>query len=117
MRCVQLVSPFSSLRLSTTEKTPSINAPNFLWSANEDQTVRLRPNILIMPVAVNTGCRVFGSEYVISATQPPQSPDPSVLLPVSAALLLLYWVANFVVPDILIKDFQSDDTKDVDNKE
>ncbi|KAI8006082.1 hypothetical protein LOK49_LG07G03395 [Camellia lanceoleosa] len=33
--------------------------------------------------------------------------DISILLQTSAVLLFVYWIANFIVPDIILKDLQS----------
>ncbi|XP_047336985.1 uncharacterized protein LOC124940507 [Impatiens glandulifera] len=44
-------------------------------------------------------------------------PDISVFLLTGSALLLLYWVANFLVPGIIEKDFQSDKGNEVTNDE
>lgn len=35
--------------------------------------------------------------------------DLKVLIPTSAAFLFLYWIANFVVPGIVMKDLESQD--------
>ncbi|XXG46849.1 hypothetical protein AAC387_Pa02g1588 [Persea americana] len=48
------------------------------------------------------------SSLFLSLTSPASSGDYSILLPASAALFFVYWITNFVVPDIISKDFQSD---------
>ncbi|KAK2377862.1 hypothetical protein P8452_49488 [Trifolium repens] len=45
---------------------------------------------------------------VVAATSPPKPGDPSAFLPVSALLLSVYFIANFVVPDFLTKYFGFD---------
>ncbi|XP_057439811.1 uncharacterized protein LOC130731520 [Lotus japonicus] len=40
---------------------------------------------------------------VVAATVPPNSNDLAAFLPVSALLISVYFIANFVVPDILTK--------------
>ncbi|PNX93098.1 hypothetical protein L195_g016247 [Trifolium pratense] len=45
---------------------------------------------------------------VAAATSPPKPGDPSTFLPVSALLLSVYFIANFIVPDFLTKYFGFD---------
>ncbi|KAJ1389551.1 hypothetical protein SESBI_38168 [Sesbania bispinosa] len=40
---------------------------------------------------------------VVAATAPPQSGDLSTFLPVSALLLSIYFIANFIVPEFITK--------------
>ncbi|XP_059285246.1 uncharacterized protein LOC132038606 [Lycium ferocissimum] len=41
---------------------------------------------------------------------PAASGDLSVLLQTGAVMLFMYWIANFVVPGIVLKDLQDDST-------
>lgn len=45
---------------------------------------------------------------VVAATSLPQPADPSTFLPVSALLISVYFIANFVVPDFISKYFGFD---------
>ncbi|MQL84988.1 hypothetical protein Taro_017499 [Colocasia esculenta] len=38
--------------------------------------------------------------------------DPSVLIPISTLLLLVYWMANFVVPGMISKDLQAGESSE-----
>ncbi|KAH7860450.1 hypothetical protein Vadar_013551 [Vaccinium darrowii] len=49
-----------------------------------------------------------------------KKPDITVFLGTSALLLFMFWISNFVVPEMVLKDLQSDQTSedqkpDVDN--
>ncbi|XP_060188521.1 uncharacterized protein LOC132617525 [Lycium barbarum] len=46
---------------------------------------------------------------------PAASGDLSVLVQTGAVMLFMYWIANFVVPGIVLKDLQDDSTTN-DNK-
>ncbi|GAA0146743.1 hypothetical protein Leryth_011994 [Lithospermum erythrorhizon] len=106
MRCIKSPCPFSPYKLSSMEIVHSFN----------DRTVTLLRPSNPMPMAVKSG-KVFVSQYGVSSTLPPASPDLNVLLPTSAALLLLYWITNFVLPDILYKNLlQSEHAKKEDNE-
>nr|XP_009795292.1 PREDICTED: uncharacterized protein LOC104242020 isoform X1 [Nicotiana sylvestris] len=48
------------------------------------------------------------SYFFIAAANSPR--DLSVLLQTSAVMLFMYWIANFVVPGIILKDLQDDST-------
>ncbi|KAI3820518.1 hypothetical protein L1987_08066 [Smallanthus sonchifolius] len=56
---------------------------------------------------------VTSSHLVVLAVNSPASAaaagDISVLIPTSVAFIFLYWIANFVVPGIIMKDLQSDE--------
>ncbi|GAB4849615.1 hypothetical protein Ancab_004409 [Ancistrocladus abbreviatus] len=50
------------------------------------------------------------SSFIMTVTR--RSPDISVLLLTSAVLIFMYWLANFVVPAIVSKSFEQDETTD-----
>ncbi|KAI3686216.1 hypothetical protein L1987_79890 [Smallanthus sonchifolius] len=54
---------------------------------------------------------VTSSHLVVLAVNSPAAAagDISVLIPTSVAFIFLYWIANFVVPGIIMKDLESDD--------
>lgn len=81
--------------------TPSGISPrhNFYLPINH---VRTKPNAMSMGVASS-------SMVVLAVNSPATTGDLSVLIPTSAAFLLLYYIANFVVPEILMKDLEADD--------
>ncbi|KAK4355234.1 hypothetical protein RND71_024205 [Anisodus tanguticus] len=45
-----------------------------------------------------------------AVNSPAASGDLSVLLQTGAVMLFMYWIANFVVPGIVLKDLQEDST-------
>ncbi|XP_019226228.1 PREDICTED: uncharacterized protein LOC109207709 [Nicotiana attenuata] len=51
---------------------------------------------------------ISSSSFFIAAANSPR--DLSVLLQTSAVMLFMYWIANFVVPGIILKDLQDDST-------
>ncbi|KAL8215726.1 hypothetical protein R6Q57_022563 [Mikania cordata] len=55
------------------------------------------------------------SHLVVLAVSPPATTgDISVLIPTSVAFIFLYWIANFVIPEIIMKDLQSEDANEED---
>nr|XP_027061460.1 uncharacterized protein LOC113688055 [Coffea arabica]XP_027061526.1 uncharacterized protein LOC113688079 [Coffea arabica] len=57
--------------------------------------------------------RVTSAPLFLAATSPPpNSGDFSVLFQTSAVMLLMYWIANFVVPWWVLKDLEVDKTND-----
>ncbi|KAF5807450.1 hypothetical protein HanXRQr2_Chr05g0233861 [Helianthus annuus] len=46
---------------------------------------------------------------VLTVNSPAAAGDISILIPTSVAFIFLYWIANFVVPGIIMKDLQADD--------
>ncbi|CAI8586889.1 unnamed protein product [Vicia faba] len=84
------------------------------------------------PSRTNPHCKNFSSAsnslrtkaipdfIVVAATSPPKPGDPSTFLPVSALLISVYFISNFVVPDIITKYFGLDkvtEDKKVDDAE
>nr|XP_043638774.1 uncharacterized protein LOC122609889 [Erigeron canadensis] len=49
------------------------------------------------------------SSVVLAVNSPATTGDLSVLIPTSAVFLFLYWIANFVVPEFVVKDLESQD--------
>eukprot|EP00262_Sarcandra_glabra_P008210 TRINITY_DN21538_c0_g1_i1.p1 TRINITY_DN21538_c0_g1~~TRINITY_DN21538_c0_g1_i1.p1 ORF type:complete len:158 (+),score=11.68 TRINITY_DN21538_c0_g1_i1:143-616(+) len=49
------------------------------------------------------------STLVLAIKSPASSGDYSIFIPVSAALFFVYWIFNFVVPDMILKDLQSEE--------
>ncbi|CAL5190650.1 unnamed protein product [Lathyrus oleraceus] len=71
------------------------------------------------PSMTNPHCKSFSSAsslrtkaipdfIVVAATSPPKPRDPSTFLPISLLLVSVYFISNFVVPDILTKYFGFD---------
>ncbi|XP_057486418.1 uncharacterized protein LOC130772544 [Actinidia eriantha] len=98
MRCLHCHSPFS----------PSFSHPKFIQPPNTSllQLTRTHPTKCLYKK--NTSLKAIHSSALVLATAKPG--DVSVLLQTSTVLLFVYWIANFVVPDILMKDLQSDQT-------
>ncbi|KAL8127323.1 hypothetical protein AgCh_014296 [Apium graveolens] len=67
-----------------------------------------RQNI-VSPLRTNalTSSLVLGVESVAA-----YSGDLKVLLRTTTGLLFVYWIANFVVPELIMKDLQSDNTEE-----
>ncbi|XP_004491411.1 uncharacterized protein [Cicer arietinum] len=60
------------------------------------------------PSASSLSTKALPHFIVAAATSPPKPGDPSTFLPVSALLISVYFIANFVVPDFLTKYFGFD---------
>ncbi|KAL3508468.1 hypothetical protein ACH5RR_027869 [Cinchona calisaya] len=56
--------------------------------------------------------RVASATLFLAATSPPNPGDLSVLFQTSAVMLLMYWIANFIVPELALKDLQGDETNE-----
>ncbi|KAD4386054.1 hypothetical protein E3N88_26223 [Mikania micrantha] len=85
---------------------------NFHWFSTPTRTglQRYFPNhVKTKPMALTS------SHLVVLAVSPPATTgDMSVLIPTSVAFIFLYWIANFVIPEIIMKDLQSDNEKEED---
>lgn len=53
--------------------------------------------------------RATPASLFLAATSPPNSGDFSVIFQTSAVMLFMYWIANFVVPEFVMKDLQVDE--------
>ncbi|KAK2639761.1 hypothetical protein Ddye_027556 [Dipteronia dyeriana] len=78
------------LPLSTTKTT------TFALQSRHQRTASLRKNAVLDPDSI----------LVVGATSPAKSGDITVFLITSAGFIFLYWVTNFVVPDIVSKKFE-----------
>ncbi|CAH1429670.1 unnamed protein product [Lactuca virosa] len=52
---------------------------------------------------------------VLGVNSPATTGDLTVLIPTSLAFLFLYWIANFVVPGMVMRDLESDDANKDEN--
>ncbi|XP_059645770.1 uncharacterized protein LOC132287541 [Cornus florida] len=90
----------------------------FRLTSYEPTTPLRRQNI---PTTIHVSTKAISTSIVLGVTAPAESGgDITVLLQTSAVFLFVYWIANFVVPDIISKDLQFDKTSedqraDVDN--
>ncbi|KAK3199743.1 hypothetical protein Dsin_023158 [Dipteronia sinensis] len=75
------------LWLSTTKTT------TFALQSRHQRTASVRKNAVLHP----------DSLLVVGVTSPAKSGDITVFLITSAGFLFLFWVTNFVVPDIISK--------------
>ncbi|GMH24992.1 hypothetical protein Nepgr_026835 [Nepenthes gracilis] len=57
---------------------------------------------------VSWRANAFPTPLVLAVARQP--PDISVIIQTSAVMLFFYWMANFVVPQIVSKNFQQDQT-------
>ncbi|URD76186.1 hypothetical protein MUK42_08394 [Musa troglodytarum] len=63
-----------------------------------------RHNLLFL--AISPTQQALGNSLDAAATSPAAAGDLSVLVPVSALLLSIYWVANFIVPGMITRELQ-----------
>ncbi|KAJ8497561.1 hypothetical protein OPV22_008113 [Ensete ventricosum] len=64
-----------------------------------------RNNLLFLAVSP-TQQQALSNSLNAAATSPAAGGDLSVLVPISALLLSIYWVANFIVPGMITKELQ-----------
>ncbi|XP_058095141.1 uncharacterized protein LOC131240729 [Magnolia sinica] len=88
---------------SCTKRTAQV-----LWSTNHLQLLLQRRGVQALVhshklQAINGSYSLF-----IALKSPASSGDYSAFLPISAVLFFIYWIANFVVPDMISKDFESE---------
>ncbi|ONK74944.1 uncharacterized protein A4U43_C03F11710 [Asparagus officinalis] len=91
--------------------------PSSLSSLAKQPTQQRRTSSLFItkqkkPLASNYRLRIraLNTAVTIAVNSSAHGGDISVLIPVSAVLLFMYWIANFVVPDIVQKDLQEKDS-------
>ncbi|KAJ4981880.1 hypothetical protein NE237_032717 [Protea cynaroides] len=84
-------SPTKLLWIPSDEAAKLLQGPNFFRSLNNVKTRAFTP-----------------SSPVLGVSSPPASFDVSVLLQSSVILFTAFWIANFVVPDIVSKNLQPD---------
>ncbi|XP_062170616.1 uncharacterized protein LOC133876363 [Alnus glutinosa] len=110
MGCIQFHTPLTPLHLHLKHKQP-LRTTQLLWlSSNEPTELFHRPNNL-SPLAPTP--KALPSLLDLSASSAAKSGgDLSVLLPTSAVLFLLYFIANFLVPNFIFKSLQSDEASE-----
>ncbi|KAJ1691953.1 hypothetical protein LUZ63_016108 [Rhynchospora breviuscula] len=102
-----LSNPFSSVSQVPLLRIPkSHQATGFLLPPGKQRLVpRLR-------IGMHATCRAQTLNMALSLVADSSPRDISVLLPVSALLIFVYWIANFVVPKFIMEDLQKDETPD-----
>ncbi|KAH6822807.1 hypothetical protein C2S53_017103 [Perilla frutescens var. hirtella] len=81
-----------------------------IWPANKPLSLQLNGNGNDFSLSTP---RALPSLIILATTAPPAG-KLSVLLQTGAVCLVAYWVANFVVPGIILKDLQSKHTNQND---
>ncbi|KAL4566806.1 hypothetical protein LXL04_030931 [Taraxacum kok-saghyz] len=66
----------------------------------------VRTKTMAMSITTTTAA---ASHLVVLGANPPPAGDLTVLIPTSVGFLFLYWIANFVVPSMVMKDLESQD--------
>ncbi|XP_038981951.1 uncharacterized protein LOC120110591 [Phoenix dactylifera] len=51
--------------------------------------------------------QALNNALTVAANPPAAGGNISVLIPISAVMLFMFWITNFVVPGMISKDFQS----------
>ncbi|KAK1407019.1 hypothetical protein QVD17_38629 [Tagetes erecta] len=72
--------------------------------------IHLPNNVRTKPMAVTSSHMV-----VLAVNSPATAGDISVLIPTSVLFFFLYWIANFVVPKMIMKDLETDDANQDQN--
>ncbi|CAK9163928.1 unnamed protein product [Ilex paraguariensis] len=105
MKCIHGHSPFFPT-LSLLKHNHQLKMDRLLWLSSNHPTTLLQRKYIISPVPSSTKA-TMASLPVLGATSPATSGDISVFLQTSAVLLFMYWITNFVVPEIIYKDLQN----------
>ncbi|XP_027333968.1 uncharacterized protein LOC113848555 [Abrus precatorius] len=113
MRCIQLQSSLLSHSLHAKHK-PKLHhimqKTQLFWLSTTHQPPRGHH----LPSASSLSTKALSHCVVVAnaITPPAKSGDISTLLPISAVLLLVYFVGNFVVPGFLTKSFGYDNSNE-----
>ncbi|KAJ0046984.1 hypothetical protein Pint_04099 [Pistacia integerrima] len=95
-----------------------LNHKHKMLHTNNNEPLRLssseKPTRLTRKFPSLRAFAVTDSYYtlVLAATSPPKSGDISVFLQTSAVMLLVYLIANFLVPSIISKSLELDEEKE-----
>ncbi|KAK3025566.1 hypothetical protein RJ639_041044 [Escallonia herrerae] len=105
MKCLHCHRPLTPLfsRLNYKQKMKGVG---LLWLSTTEPAALLQRRNISSPAPGRT--KAITSSLVLGASPTAATGDLSVLLQTSALLLFAYWIANFVVPDIIAKDLQLD---------
>ncbi|PON91944.1 hypothetical protein TorRG33x02_122750 [Trema orientale] len=123
MRSIQLQSPlvYFSSELKHSKQLQTHKLPTWFSSCHEParlgtfQRKKLRFSLQVRTKAMMDG----GSSsipIVLGLTSPAKSLDLSTFLQTSVLLLVMYWISNFVVPDLVSKYFQFDKVNENEKK-
>ncbi|KAA8523660.1 hypothetical protein F0562_010083 [Nyssa sinensis] len=107
MRCIHSHSSFLPL-LSQLKHKQQLERVNLLWLTHNDPARPLHRQ-RIPSVAPLSTTKAISTSLILGVTSPAESGDITVLLQTSAVLLFVYWIANFVVPEIISKELQKPD--------
>ncbi|KAK4439781.1 hypothetical protein Salat_0313000 [Sesamum alatum] len=106
MKCINsrsLLSPLLSDHKYKHQLSANRKPSSAQWNRNGFSSVSLRTRALPSPI-------------FLAASSPAAAGKLSVLLQTSAVCLFAYFVANFVVPELILKDLKSKETnKDGEN--
>ncbi|KAL8462513.1 hypothetical protein ACS0TY_033518 [Phlomoides rotata] len=81
-----------------------------IWITNKPCILQVKGNG--NSLSSSSGINALPSTILLATTSSLPTAKLSVLLQTSAVCLIAYWVANFVVPNFILKDFQSNNTDD-----
>ncbi|KAL2472955.1 uncharacterized protein Fot_48691 [Forsythia ovata] len=109
MKCINCHSPLSLTPFEGRYMQQIKTDKFFLFSSAKSAWLQKSWNGF-SPVSVRT--MALPASPFLAAVSPAASPDLAVLLRTSALLLFAYWIANFVVPQIVYKDLQLDKTNE-----
>ncbi|KAJ7963782.1 Glutathione transport system permease gsiD [Quillaja saponaria] len=114
MKCIQLNSPLLPLH-SQLKHQQQLRHAKQLWPTTNKptRTIQLiQHSASLSPLQT----KALPHSILFAATSPPKTGDISVFIQTSGLLLFVYWIANFVVPDLISKyygfDKVSEDQKD-----
>ncbi|KAF8391530.1 hypothetical protein HHK36_023835 [Tetracentron sinense] len=110
MESIHCYSPL--LPIFSQFKHKQLETTKLLWLPSHEPVELLRRQNLPSLLPLRTQAFTTSSLVVGVTSSPPASGDLSVFIETSALLLLFYWIANFVVPDMISKYPQSEKPKE-----
>ncbi|KAF3453430.1 hypothetical protein FNV43_RR03870 [Rhamnella rubrinervis] len=110
MKSIQLLySPLLPLHVHTQLKHKlQLGTPKLLWLSCNEPT-RFTPQRQQFSSSTLTQA-MQNNPSVLAVTSQAKSIDVSAFLLISALLFFFFWISNFVVPDIISKDFKFDES-------
>ncbi|XP_061342251.1 uncharacterized protein LOC133288495 [Gastrolobium bilobum] len=111
MMCLQLHSSLLPMHTKLKVQQHPIGHTTKLFWLSTSEPSRTVPQNQHFPSASPLRTKALPHSIVVAATAPAESGDLSAFLPMSALLLSVYFIANFIVPEFLTKQYGFDELK------
>lgn len=103
MKCIHCYSPLVLIHSQIKHKQ-QLKKQKLLWLSTNATTQLQKGENILLPVQSRTNA--VTSSLVLGLTSPATTRDVTVLLQTSAGLFLLYWIVNFVLPQLITNNLQ-----------